>query len=245
MRKIEIEKDLFVYQFDPAKEGGIGSNIYLLVHGAQALLIDAGYEHQLKQILQEINHKYAIAGVIPSHFHPDHIDGIRLLNNPRIYGNQYAVDTIRVYMPQDVATLAPTIPINNESTLEFGKFNLRFEHAPGHSDCSMLIFINDDYVHVGDLYITMNDGSDALPFVKWANVSSHIQSLERLKSIRGKLLLGHGVCTLDARAAEPGIDDRISYLTALLETDNQCTVEEALKKSKRPFCLTKWRDFVK
>ena len=131
-------------------------------------------------------------------------------------------------------------------TLEFGKFNLRFAHAPGHSDCSMLIFINDDYVHVGDLYITMNDGADVLPFLKWANVPEHIQSLERLKTIRGKLLLGHGVYTLDASAAEPGIDDRLSYLTALLETDEPMSqLRNTLKKSKRPFCLTKWRDFVK
>ena len=245
MKKIEIEKDLFVYQFEPLEEGNVGSNIYVLANGSEALLIDAGYEHQLKQILQEINHRYAIVGVIPSHFHPDHIDGIRLLNKPQIYGNQYAVDTIQLYMPEDLGILMPTKAIDHESTLEFGRFKLRFEHAPGHSDCSMLIHINHNYVHVGDLYITMNDGYDVLPFVKWANVPLHIQSLERLKSIRGNLFLGHGVFSLDTDLAETGIDDRLSYLNTLLESDNKCTVQEALQKCKHPFCMTAWRDFVK
>ena len=132
----------------------------MLVNGAEALLIDAGYMHsRWRKFFEEIHHRYTIVGVIPSHFHPDHIDGIRVLNKPRIYGNTYALDTIRQYMPEDVGLLAPTTVINNDSMLEFGRFTLRFTHAPGHSDCSMLIDINHRYVHVGDLYITLNDGA--------------------------------------------------------------------------------------
>ncbi len=245
MKKIEIEKNLVVYQFEPTRDGNVGSNLYMLLNGAEALLIDAGYAHQMQEVLHDIDGKYTIAGVIPSHFHPDHIDGIRLLDTQAIYGNPYAVNTIRTYLPEDEALLSPTVIVDNETKLRFGDFNLQFEHAPGHSDCSMLIFINRTYVHVGDLYITMNDGTDVLPFVKWTNVPSHIESLKRIQTLSRTLLTGHGTVAIDETTAKPGIEDRLSYLQALLATSNTCTVQEALQNSRRPFAKHEWREFVK
>ncbi len=245
MKKIELEKNFFVFQFDPIKVDSVGNNIYMLINDNEAVLIDAGYEHQMKQILKDIDGKYNIEAIFPSHFHPDHIDGIQLLDTPEIYGNIHAVDTIKKYMPESLNLLKPTKILSNDTNITFGDFDLTFEYAPGHSDCSMIIYINDNYIHIGDLYITMNDGTDVLPFVSWTNVTKHFNSLKRIKELNHNILISHGKITIDYKDIQIGIEDRLSYLSKLLDSNNRCTVEEALEDCIRKFELTKWRKFVR
>ena len=245
MIKKIIQKNFWCFQFDAPNENHLGTNIFVLINNSEALLLDAGYKEYLTEVLAELK-DYTIKGVLPSHYHPDHIDGIRLIEHPVIYGNVYAEETVKLYMSEDLERLKPTHIIQENETLQFGDFTLTFYHAPGHSDCSMLIDINKTYLHVGDLYMTRNSGTDVLPYVIWKNVSKHIDSLKMILKLRYEnLLLSHGYITLQEDNYTIGISDRISYLENILVSDNTCTTEEALKQTIRPFAFQKWRADIK
>jgi len=245
MIKKILQKNLWCFQFDAPDETRLGTNIFVLVNNSEVLLLDAGYKEYLTEVLTELK-DYTIKAVLPSHYHPDHIDGIRLIDHPVVYGNVHAEDTVKLYMPDDVETLKPTHIIHDKETLQFGDFTLTFHHAPGHSDCSMLIDINNTYLHVGDLYMTKNSGTDVLPYVVWKNISKHIDSLKGIIEIMPEnLLLSHGYISLKEDNYSDGINDRISYLNSILESDNTCTTEEALKLTTRPFAFHKWRADIK
>ncbi|MBI9010713.1 MAG: MBL fold metallo-hydrolase [Clostridiales bacterium] len=244
MIKKIIQKNLWCFQFDAPAENHLGTNIFVLINNSEALLLDAGYKEYLTEVLAELK-DYTIKGVLPSHYHPDHIDGIRLMGHPVIYGNVYAEETIKLYMPDDLKLLKPTHIIHDKETLQFGEFTLTFYHAPGHSDCTMLIDINKTYLHVGDLYMTKNSGTDVLPYVIWKNVSKHIESLKTILELGYKnLLLSHGYITIKKDNYSIGINDRITYLENILNSDNTCTTEEALKHTNRPFAFHQWRDDI-
>ncbi len=136
--------------------------------------------------------------------------------------------------------------MKDNEVLNFGDFELRFTFAKGHSDCSMLIMINNRYLHVGDLFITTNDGKHVLPYVKWSGVKEHIKSLNKIQNSLAKyLLLSHGVIKMDYEDSLEGLEDRRTYLRALLDSDNKISVEEALKDCKNEFVFSKWRGLVK
>ena len=78
-----------------------------------------------------------------------------------------------------LAVLSPDIFITSESKIQFGGYTLTFEEAPGHSDCSLLININNQYLLVGDLFIRTETGEEVLPYVQWSGVEQHIDSLKK------------------------------------------------------------------
>lgn len=241
MKKIKLEENMYVYQFDAPSDGRLGTNIHVFTEGKQAFVLDAGYEQYLAEVIKDLG-DVAITEILPSHYHPDHVDGIRLVDSPVVYGNQYAKDSVMSYMPEDIKILKPTKIIDETTEVIFGKFNFKFKHAPGHSNCSMLTFINGRYLHVGDLYMTQNDGTDIIPYVTWKGIEDHISSLNLVKiSLQSELLLSHGFIGLKQPAIIEGLNNRLSYLNAIVESDNSCTVEEALKSTTRPFEMKKWR----
>jgi glyoxylase-like metal-dependent hydrolase (beta-lactamase superfamily II) len=218
----------------------LNCNIYVLVDGDQALLIDSGYEDHIKQVLENLDKK--IVTVIPSHYHPDHVFGLRCLNQVNVYGNQFAVETLNYFEVKDVDKLSPTHIISSKDSINFGEFNINFRHLPGHSDCSMGIIINNKYIHSGDLYMTEVDGKDVLPFVKFPNIKEHIQSLDQIRSY--DLLCSHGLHLINKEASQEGINNRIQYLNKLLSSNNTCTIEEALENINTTFTHLDWRQYV-
>ncbi|MBN2796320.1 MAG: MBL fold metallo-hydrolase [Clostridia bacterium] len=242
MIKKHLEENLILYTFDPDSEGRLGTNIVALIHEDDALLIDCGYEQHMKEVMSDL--KQTVKKVIPSHFHPDHVLGILELPGVEIYGNQHALEPLERYEPEHVSQLKPTNIIEDGDELAFGKFHLRFEHLPGHSNCTMAIHINETYCHIGDLYMTMNDGTDTLPYVEWSGVKTHIQSLESLSKNR-VYLLSHGKCPIAGEVFMEGLQNRIGYLKKVLDSENSCTTETATSHFTKPFKFLHWREFVK
>lgn len=244
MKKIKLEENMYVYQFEAPAEGRLGTNIHVFTDKKNVLILDAGYEQYLAEVIKDLG-DMTIVEILPSHFHPDHIDGIRLVDQPVVYGNKYAEETIKLYMSDELELLKPTHIINEESTIIFGRFEFKFKHAPGHSDCTMITTINDHYMHIGDLYMTLNDGMDVLPYVKEAGLQQHMTALEYIKDhLTDEFLLSHGAIQLDKHSIIEGLNNRYNYLKTILDSANTCTVEEALKNSSKPFELLKWRDDV-
>ena len=249
MKKFYLEQDVILYCIPSEHEGKLGTNIITLINGKEALVIDAGYRKQFSLVLEDLrNQKIKCTAVIPTHYHPDHIEGILLLEEPEIYGNTDAENTLSLfYSNEEIASLKPTKTLDDGITLKFGRFDISFANAPGHSNCSMLIFINDSFIHAGDLYIRTDSGIDVLPYVKWKGIKDHMESLLKIQAnLSGrKLLLSHGECPLDNDEALEGINNRISYMQSLLDSDNSISVYEALADCTKPFEFLQWRDEVR
>ncbi len=245
MNIVKLKENLWAYQFEKDRADNIGLNIYLLKDKDEFLLIDSGHEHHMKQVLEVVD-RDKIKCVILSHYHEDHVEGLRLLEGVETMGHPMGRETLKMYLPDEVKRLAPSQTILDGEVLNFGEFSLKFYHHPGHSDCSIMIDIDGEYLHVGDQYLTRNSGVDVLPDVRWRDVGKHIDALDTiLKLAPDKILLSHGMIPLESSCYTVGINDRKLYLNALLASNNTCTAEEAVKETSRKFELLHWRDYTK
>lgn len=244
MKKIYIEEQLVLYHFPSNNEERLGHNIYGVIEGKRALVIDTGYEQHFRQVIKDLEDQgIAIVKVVPSSFRPDHVDGLFLLKKPKIYGLEASKKTIEAYYdPEDRPHLSPQKVLKTKAVIEFGAYRLQVISGPGPSDCGVMININDKYLHVGDLYMMTDTSQEVLPHVMWAGVKDHIRSLKEVsKSSCAQLLLAHGPSPIGLEQAQVGIKDRLAYLDAIRRSYNKCSLEEALEGMSQPFVFHKWR----
>lgn len=246
MKINRLETNMWMYHIPAISETRLGQNICVLIDGNQGLLIDAGYIREATLVLDDLRDKgIEVVKVVPTHFHPDHVEGITLLDDPIVYGNEFAINTLKRFYKEGIEEMAPTTIIDDQSEINFGEFKLTFEHAPGHSDCSMLILINDKYIHLGDLYLRLDNGAEVLPYVTWKGVVKHLESFDKILKHSNKFsLISHGICPTNEDDLLRGIEDRSIYLNALLNTKNRATAKEATNNCSRPFEFLHWRKDV-
>lgn len=68
------------YAFDPRPGSHFGFNIIALEHQNRIVLIDTAFEAQAGQVLQALEtRRLSVEMVIVSHFHDDHIYGLKAL----------------------------------------------------------------------------------------------------------------------------------------------------------------------
>ena len=102
MLKRELSKGLFRYVFEPLPGHRFCTNIYALVSGGSVLLIDSGYAFMGEQVLGDINEcGWNIEGVIISHFHDDHMEGLKVLPDVTVYGSGRYNETLELWTEKD------------------------------------------------------------------------------------------------------------------------------------------------
>jgi len=243
MKIIKLEKNMLCYHMASMSKNRLGQNICVLLDGDKALFIDSGYKQECQLVLDDLaSRNIKVVAVVPTHFHPDHVEGITLIPQPKVYGNTFAVKTLKRFYKEDYQKMEPTNMIDHNSVVTFGEFVLTFEHTPGHSNCSMLVFINNKYMHLGDLYIRLDNGADVLPYVTWKGAHEHLKSFDKvLKHIDRVALISHGLCPVDKQDLIRGIKDRKIYLEALLRTKNRASAKEAVEQCSQSFESLHWK----
>lgn len=240
---------MIAYQHDGKSEEDLGYNTYVFLDEKKALILDTAYSNHLSQVVEDLKkRKIQITAVLPSHYHPDHFDGLSILEDVEVYGNKDSIKTLKSFHPseEEFRLFSPSKILKEGEVLHFGKHTFKFRMTPGHSDCSMFITVNNRYLHVGDSYMTLNSGVHSLPYVTWSGVEDHIKTLELLKEEKNRLvLMSHGTFMSRLDQMQSGIEDRIKYLKALLGSNNKATLEEALAGTINTFVNQKWRAYVK
>lgn len=249
MKRVEIEQNIIAYQHDGKSAHNLGYNIYAFIHDQEALILDTAYSQHLEPVIEDLSKAgVAIVAVLPSHYHPDHFEGLSVLGPVDVYGSQASLKTIQAFelTEEEVQTYGPNKFIQDGDTVSFGDHTFHFELVGGHSACTMFITINDQYVHVGDTYMTLNTGEHSLPYVTWSGLKDHMKALERLLHYdRHGVFKSHGLLIESVSDMKSGIEDRIKYLKALLDSNNTASVAEALKDVENDFFNQAWRAYVK
>jgi len=247
LKKIILTNNLYQYQFPPFEGQYFGFNIYTLVNGSEALLIDTAFEKHAKAVLDDLEKEgVEIKQVVFSHFHPDHISGLPALNSPILHGNGLYQESLNKYTPIDKHHYFTDVNILSEmSKLTFGQFTMQFKLIKGHVICGLFTIINNKFIHVADDIMASNEGLPLLPSVHISNVKEHINSLELLKNYSScTLLLSHGNALTGESTILKAIESRQHYLQAILSNDKPISIEKALEHCECDFLHKEWHSYV-
>lgn len=227
-----IGKSLLNYRF-PEEEGFLyGFNLYALLNGKDVMLIDSAFRTQSKQVLSNLKSRgLRLTHVLVTHFHADHVAGLAAIDpGVTVLGSPEYRKTLTKDISQRIAAVAFS------DGFSFGDFTLSFIPAPGHSACSILVDINGKYLHAGDNLMSRYDGKAILPWVEHHQLENHISSLEMLREMkRDRVLLAHGPEICGKETITQAIDDRLSYLRAVLDSEGNTSFEEAVSGSSCSF----------
>lgn len=247
MNKIELAEGIVQYMFEPDPGKDIGYNIIAVSDGNRVILIDTAYEKQMEQALEDLRaNGMEPQAVIISHFHEDHIYGLKALPKLPVYGSSEYKVTLDLYTEKEEHQyFTPAVPVDSSLTMDFGKHRLTLRPYPGHSHCGLLVMIDDSFVHIGDELIAANDGRAALPSVNYDQVREHYEALAKLQGYcKYTLIPSHGLAISGEERIREEIRNRMAYLAAILNSSERITVEEATKGCSREFLCKHWHEHI-
>jgi len=230
MEIVEIEKDIYLYRFAKALGHFVGLNTIVIVNGNKVLLIDSGYEENFLEMKKDLDEKnLEIVGVVVSHFHPDHIGGLKYLKGVSIYGSVYAKHSLEKFN-KEYDHLLPTNIVTEEKVFGFGNHTIKLEKNIGHSKDGILTTIDNKYLYVGDDMVYSHSGLALIPFCADQIVENHLLSIEKIyNEYKGKVIIPtHGDIIRDQNQIEEDLKNRLIYLNYIIEYPN-CTFSEFIK----------------
>jgi len=247
-QKIELRDNLFHYFFMKDDDGDANSIFVLIDQGRKkALILDTAFKNCAEKVKDDLS----LQGIEPeivvlSHYHPDHAGGTPVFSNCQLYASEFFQDNYensQRWRP-DLSFIRPSFVLKDGNSLDFGSFNLKFIHAPGHSKCMLLTLINDDVLHIGDLLMFTGEGSLSLPYISMGgSFKEYIESLKRIKTIDfNTLAVAHGYTISEKEKVNENIDDYIYYLTRVLNSEGNLPLIDCLKKDISDYARTEHHD---
>ena len=247
MQKSEVAEGLIRYIFDPLPGKYFGNNIFSVIDDGKVLLIDTAYEFQAIQALEDINSNgLKIAGIIISHFHDDHMQGLKALPRVTTYGSEHYAVTLEMWTERDEHKFfTPTVTVKDDYAISFGKHEIVLIPFPGHSLCTVMTKIDDKFLHIADELMFSNDGKSILPSADPHCMDRHVASLSRLRAYASHVFVpGHGPELSGKEKINREIDNRIAYFDTILKSNNRITYEEAIRNCDCDFLHSEWHEYV-
>ncbi|KFZ27512.1 MAG: Hydroxyacylglutathione hydrolase [Candidatus Izimaplasma bacterium HR2] len=232
MERIKIDKDIYLYRFEKALGHFVGLNTVVIENGNEALLIDTGYEENFLELKEDLDRRgLNVTHVVVSHFHPDHIGGLKYLSDVEIYGSIFAKHSLEKF--NDIFDhILPNNVIVEEKTLIFGGHIIKMEKNVGHSKDGILITIDNKFMYVGDDMVFSHDGKALIPFCADQIVDNHVLSILKIyNQYKGKTIIPtHGMIMEDQKIIEQDLKNRLIYLNYIIEYPD-CTFKEFIEET--------------
>ncbi len=234
MVKIPIAKGIVRYSFEPHPGKHFSDTIYALISGKNVLLIDAGYESEGGKVAEDlVKNGLELTGVIISHFHDDHMQGLKALRDVPVYGSSRYQQTLDLWTEKvEHEGFTPTVTVENTFAFSFGPHRISIIPSPGHSACTVLVDIDGVYLHVADELMFSPEQEPILPVADPGCLGCHIETLIKLKAYKTYTLLpAHGLPLCGAEEITRQIEKRLAYLTAMSNSNRRLSYEEASRES--------------
>jgi len=181
------------------------SNAYLFL-GTRIALVDCGSEDSQRDLLDALRQleikRERISLVVLTHEHAGHAGGASAFPGAVLVAHSLAAAKLRhgeEPLTKLHAARAPDIELSDGGAIRIGGFSFDVLHTPGHTSGSIclyersraLIVTGDTVIARGTLSVETQNSSNG----------EHLESLERLASLRARLLLpGHGPLSDDPAA---------------------------------------------
>jgi hydroxyacylglutathione hydrolase len=191
-----------LYAYPWTNPSANNANSYLIRSG-QVVLVDPGHVAHLNLLFQSMRidgiHEDTIQGVIATHVHPDHVEGLLAFGNRPVWTAMGMKDETFMResggeMYRMMGTSAPNLRV--DVLLKEGELTLSGEvfqvlETPGHSPGSVCIYWpSRKALFAGDVIFEMGVGRTDFP---GGDGKALIQSIERLARLDAELILpGHG-----------------------------------------------------
>jgi glyoxylase-like metal-dependent hydrolase (beta-lactamase superfamily II) len=197
---MKLDEGLYAYLWtDPNANN---SNSYL-IRSDSTVLIDPGHLQFLERLVQALRldgiHEDSIGGIICTHLHPDHLEGVAAFSHRGVWAALGLKD--EAFMRQASPDLAQACGMNpsglkievllKEGELLLGKERFEVLETPGHSPGSICIWWpRKRALFTGDVVFEMGVGRTDLP---GGDGKALIGSIEKLSRLEADILLpGHG-----------------------------------------------------
>ena len=247
MIKKELASGIVQYIFEPKENQHYGNSITALINEDKVILIDVGYEHQALEVIKDLKaNDLQIEKIIISHFHDDHMQGLKVLPDICVYGSNYYQNTLDKWTPKEEHKyFTPTVLVKESLKLQFGRHEVEMMGFPGHSICTILVKINDEYIHIADELMFSNNGEPLLPSISKKDVKRHIQSVNKLREyVNYIFLLAHGDSLRDKDKIQNAIENASLYLNKIDSNSDKISFEEATKECTCTFLHKEWHEYV-
>lgn len=184
------------------------TNVYVVTHGGEAVLIDAGHGGDagiaLVRAAWERLHRPHVKAILLTHGHPDHAGGVAALQQAfecPVWAHPAAADVLRTQHGTRIDK-----PLVGGEEIAIGRMHLDVFHAPGHAPdhlCFFLrergiVFTGDNVVGEGSSWIGPPDG----------DMTQYLASLRKLQQLPARVIApGHG----------PALDEPAARMEALIQ----------------------------
>jgi len=172
--------------------GMYAPNVYLVVGGEAAALIDSGYgrkkavEARIKYIadLSPVN----LAYIVVTHHHVDHLGGAREISEAT--GARVLMHSLSAAQAKKMRLVADRF-LEDGDTIDLGGVHLEVIHVPGHTAGNICVYMREEEVlFAGDHILGIGTTVIKIP---QGDMAQYIDSLSKLLSRRTRLICpGHG-----------------------------------------------------
>ena len=175
------------------------SNFYLIKYSDKYLAIDAGDSIDfIKPELQKLSiSPQDISHIFLTHTDHDHIGGIKLFTNAKIYISHAEEQMIngltpRFFFSHNKLDYEYTI-LKNGETMDFDNHSIKTIFTPGHTPGSASFVVDNKYLFVGDALSIKNNKITYFPRIFTMDLKEMSKSIELIQNINDirYILTGH------------------------------------------------------
>jgi glyoxylase-like metal-dependent hydrolase (beta-lactamase superfamily II) len=163
-----------------------GTNTYVVGHGP-AWVVDPGPADpaHIERVRAAAEERGGIGGVVLTHSHLDHTDGVEMLGGELAHGSAEGVDEIEALLGSGQRAASS----EQQAAFEVGPFQV--VPTPGHA-VDHVVFVWSDVCFCGDL--VLGEGSSIVPPESGGgSLSDYMRSLDAVAAVGASLLApGHG-----------------------------------------------------